>query len=135
MRNDRRPDAKFGLAMLAVTLSACLSASPARANQWVMGKIERINDYTAYNAGLGLYIQLSGLAWGSGSTTNGPTACPAYFRVSLGEQGMTEEAKNRAWATLLTAHSSGRRISMYVDTSHTSECAVQIVGIGGDTPP
>ena len=114
--------------LIAAALFA--AASPATANQWVMGDVAGVWEYNAYNSTLGILVTLGNAAWGGGSSTNGPTACTARFRMAVGYQGVTEATMNRMWSAILTAQSTGKKAQFYVDTDNGVYCAVQIVVLG-----
>ena len=113
---------------MAVAL-CCLPATQARANQWVLGDVEVLDDYGAYDPALGILVTLANPVWGGGSTSNGATVCTNRIRLAVGQQGITDALQQRMYATLLSAHLTQRKALLYVDTVGPY-CSIQIVTFG-----
>ena len=116
-------------ALLAV-IATC--SAPASANQWVIGDVDAIWEYSAYTgSGIdGILVTLGNVGWGTGSTSNGATICTARFKIVTGVAGITADTKDRMWSALLTAQSIGKKIQFYVDPSTAPYCAVNLLTIG-----
>ena len=104
------------LALLLILLSTNTYAD----NQWVYGYVETLEDYAGYSAGqFEVLITLNNKEWLPPG--NGATLCTDRFKLKVCEQGMTEEAKNRIYSTLLAAYlSTGNqtKVGLYVIRLH-----------------
>ncbi len=116
-----------------IALALLTVSGPALANQWVLGNVKAVSDNSGYSINYEIIFDLANITWGSGTTSNGPAACVA-FKVVVGVQGITEEAKARYWSALLTQKALGQPIVVYVDTADPY-CAVQVLGFGYSTVP
>ncbi len=119
---------RAGAAMLAATIAPM----SAHANQWVIGDVEALWEYSAYTgSGIdGILVSLGNAAWGTGTTSNGASVCYARFKIVVGVAGISESTKDRMWSALLTAQSTGKKIQFYVDPSTAPYCAVNLLTIG-----
>ena len=107
----------------------CLPATQARANQWVLGDVQTLWDYGAYDPALGVLVTLGNPEWGGGSTSNGATVCTNRIRLAVGQQGITDALQQRMYSMLLSAHLTQRKVLLYVDTV-APYCSIQIVTLG-----
>ena len=130
-RRHRRLSAIFRSAYVAVGMLVC---SDAKAFQWVFGNVSTVDDNSAYSASYGILVELANATWGSGTTSNGASVCTG-FRIVTGLVGITEEAKARYYAALLSQQAIGRPVALYVDTSVAPYCAVQVLSTGRTAAP
>lgn len=108
-------------------------SSFASANQWVSGKVNRLEEYGSFGGGnYQVLISLDEQLWDS-SGTEGPTNCTISFSVTIGAQGVDEEIKDRIFSLALSAYMADKRLSLYVNTSTGPYCKVQIGSIGSPT--
>jgi len=106
-----------------------LMPSYVSANQWVYGSVQTIEEYGAYGGGYyQVLIQLVNREWVGGGA--GPTNCGGRFSVQVGQQGVTEEIKNRIFSMMLTAYTASKKVGLFVDENSGPNCLVQIGRIG-----
>ena len=68
--------------LLALIFLGPLSAS---ANEWVMGNVTIVEDYTAYNAQFGVLVTLA-------NQTAALSNCSQRFRIVVGQEGVTHRS-------------------------------------------
>ena len=114
----------------AMAVTIVLGATEASwGNQWVVGNVGTVSDYTGHANG-GLLVVLTNQSWPYSSAS----CIDQRFSIKIGEQGVSEETKNRMWSALLTAAATGRSVGLFVDTASTPFCQVQIVSAGSILP-
>ncbi|TVZ37410.1 hypothetical protein P886_1751 [Alteromonadaceae bacterium 2753L.S.0a.02] len=101
------------------------------ANQWVFGKVQIVEEYGQYGANqYQVLLTLTDQIWTSGSSSNGATNCTDRFRIMTGEEGVTEEIKNRMYTMMLAAYMSNKKIGLYMNTEKGPGCTVQVTRVG-----
>jgi len=101
----------------------------AQANQWVFGQVQMLEDYGSYSNGFyEVLIKLKDQRWSG--TGDGGANCTERFRVKIGEQGITENEKDRIFSLMLSAYMGGKNVGLFVDTTSGPNCLVQIGRIG-----
>jgi hypothetical protein len=120
--------------ILAIMCIIQMWSMPAFANQWITGTVNLLEDYGGANSGtIGILAGLGNKNWLTGDTSNGPTNCQSLFRIVVGFQNIDENSKNRMFSMLLTAYTTHSPISLFVDTSTSSNfCYVQMVAEGSN---
>jgi hypothetical protein len=117
-----------------ITSVVSLMNTSAFANQWVTGTIAQLEEYGGFsnaNGSYGIVVFLNNKTWLSGDTSNGPTNCPSLFRIVVGFQNIDENSKTRMFSILLASYTSHNTVSLFVDTSTSSNfCYVQMVAEG-----
>lgn len=99
------------------------------ANQWVYGKVQRLEEYGAYGgSAYQVLITLIDIQWvGAGA---GAANCGGRFSVQTGQQGVTSEIKNRIFSMMLTANTTNGKVGLFVDENSGPNCLVQVGRIG-----
>jgi len=115
--------------VLAVVM--LLSMSSVHANTWVYGKVVTLEDYGSYGNGYyQVLVTLKEERWPGSNESNASQVCTGRFRVVVGEQGITENEKDRIFSMLLSAYMADKSVGLYVNYDAGSYCAVQIAKIG-----
>lgn len=107
-----------------------ISATTARANDWVYGNVSIVEDYGNYGSGAGEYqvlITLSSKYW---TVPADASVCTERFRVVVGVEGVTEDFKKRIFAMMVAARLSGERVRLFYNKNTGPYCAVQIASMG-----
>lgn len=98
------------------------------ANEWVYGNVSKVEDYGSYG-NYEVLITLQNQQWRGNE--DGAMECTNRFSVQVGAQGVTEQFKDRAFAMMLAANMSGKKVGLFVNTGGPY-CKVQMVRIGDD---
>lgn len=121
---------------LMILLLMIVSPLPAWSNEWVIGEVSIVEDYTAYDPSSGILVTLTNKSYYAPSSPVA-TVCTQRFRVVVGIEGVTADLARNMYALLLAARTSGQRVRLFVDpdaqytnTGGDGYCAVQIAGMG-----
>jgi len=113
-----------------IMFAFCLMlSSTASANQWVYGKVKMLEDYGAFqNSKFEVLITLKEKRWIGDK--EGKTNCTHRFKIKVGQQGITEDSKNRMFSMMLSAYIADKNVGLYVDENSGPYCSVEIGRIG-----
>lgn len=117
---------------LAACIFFAIAPVTVMANDWVIGDVSIVEDYTSFSPVYGVLINLVNKTYYNGSSPV-ITTCTQKFRVVVGLEGVTSEVQKNIFALALAANLSGKKLRLYVDSNAAYDggyCAVQIASIG-----